>query len=111
MVRLSTTPPEKNRKKFVIKDTILKNELVKISAVIAAKDIYLTHPTNTLPGAHRRAVSEKIGMCYHYLEQIQIIELKISGEKNFVEKNRLVREMNNLYENLLANQETLPDRK
>jgi hypothetical protein len=109
MVRLSTTPPEKTRKKFVNKDTLLNDKLVKISAVVAAKDTYLTHANNTVPGGQRRAVSEQIGMCFHYLEQIQKAELKITSEKNFVEKERLVQQVEHLCKNLSANQETLPD--
>jgi hypothetical protein len=54
-------------------------------------------------------MSEHIGMCLFYLEEIQNLEKKISNATNANTKNQLITQQETLYERLSINQETLPD--
>jgi hypothetical protein len=76
MVRLSTTKEKKIINRSVIKDSIIKNKLVKIGTDIAAMDTHLNHAGPMLPGHIRRQVAEQLGMCFYYLEQIQTEQRK-----------------------------------
>jgi hypothetical protein len=110
MVRLSSTLEKKVVNRSVIKDNLLKNELVKTGVHIIVKDTYLVHVNpDSVPGPVRRQVSEHVGMCLFYLEEVQKIQSKLSSEKNRIAINNLNQQLEINLENLTANLETLPD--
>jgi hypothetical protein len=88
---------------------LLKKNLLHLNDRPRIYALTVIHASNTIPGYVRREVSEQLGMCFHYIEQIHLTETKLGCERNFRAKNLLITEVELLYENLTANFETLPE--